>query len=173
MYQLDRDDLSLSAEVFLAQTGHNIIELLNKVLTNKNDLTKLVEQNNVEVISSDLPGLVVQAYLVLVRLFELDVMQPIVSTKVEETNITGPNSRYYINYEDESGVDSDDDFKVEMFDSDEFLPSEFEDDEPPEKRSKNVQELDNVEIRKQRVRDTDDRLLVRYLGKAFTEGQVR
>ena len=180
MYQLNRDDLSLSAEVFLAQTGHNIIELLNKVLTNKDDLTKLVEQNNVEVISDDLPGLIVQAYLVLVRLFELNVMQPINNAKIE-AELTPPASCDYFNYED-SDVTTDDDFKVEMLDSDDFVP---ENEEPPAKRQKYgtyrryVQKVSNIKVPRSPFRDPDGHLdysnnvLVRFIGEFFTEGQVK
>ena len=63
MFELNRDDLSLSAQVFLDNTGHSIIELLNKVLTQKSDLEQIVKENNVENVSSDLPGLIVQARL--------------------------------------------------------------------------------------------------------------
>ena len=187
MYQLNRDDLSLSAEVFLTQTGHNIIELFNKVLTNKADLTKLVEENNVEVISPDLPGLIVQAYLVLVKLFDLNVMEPIISAKVEE--LTPPNSCDYVNYEEESGVDSDDDFKVEAIEDsdDEFVPFGFEDYEPPQKRQKSLQNSrskSNVGFKKTGLNKVStkwkgkgekrvpDGCSYRYIGRRFTKGQV-
>lgn len=63
MFELNRDDLSLSAQVFLDKTGHNIIELLNNVLTQKPDLEQIVKENNVEDVSPELPGLIVQARL--------------------------------------------------------------------------------------------------------------
>ena len=43
-----------------AQSGVSIIELLNKVLVEKSVLEKLVRENNVERVSSELPGLIVQ-----------------------------------------------------------------------------------------------------------------
>ena len=43
-----------------AQSGVSVIELLNKVLVEKSVLEKLVRENNVERVSSELPGLIVQ-----------------------------------------------------------------------------------------------------------------
>ena len=40
--------------------GVSIIELLNKVLVERSVLEKLVRENNVERVSSELPGLIVQ-----------------------------------------------------------------------------------------------------------------
>ena len=147
MNKLNRDNLGQSAESFLAQTGHNIIGLLNTVLTDKADLARLVEQNNVEVISSDLPGLIVQAYLVLVKLFDLNVMDPINNTKVEitDTDLTPPNSIDYVDYEDQSEVDSDGEIKVELL-TDEFVQSDSEGDEPPVKRQKRSKNSDRKRV---------------------------
>ena len=152
MNELNRDNLGQSAESFLAQTGQNIIGLLNTVLTDKADLARLVEQNNVEVISSDLPGLIVQAYLVLVKLFDLNVMDPINNTKVEITDadLTPPNSIDYVDYEDQSEVDSDGEIKVELL-TDEFVQSDSEGDEPPVKRQKRSKNSD-----RKRVNDQSD-----------------
>ena len=46
-----------------------------------------MSENGVLNISTDLPGLIIQSYLVLVRLFDLDVMEPIHIVKTESVEI--------------------------------------------------------------------------------------
>ena len=57
--------------------------MLNDVLVEKVDLELLVKENDVINVSSKLPGLIVQSYLVLVELFNLDVMAPLERVKIE------------------------------------------------------------------------------------------
>ena len=76
MFELTEEG-SISSQLFLDNTGHNIIDLLNNVLTGKEDLAQLVRENGVSNVSQGLPGLIVQAYLILVRLFDLDYLEPI------------------------------------------------------------------------------------------------
>ena len=70
-------------------TGHNIIDLLNDVLVDKADLEALVVENEVVNKSAKTPGLIIQAYLVLVELFNLDVMEPLQRIKTETVEIEG------------------------------------------------------------------------------------
>ena len=50
------------------------MDLFNNVLTEKADIEQLIKENNITNVSTGLPGLIIQAYLVLVRLFDLNVM---------------------------------------------------------------------------------------------------
>ena len=58
-------------------TGHDIIHLFNEVLLEKEDLISIIQENNVASLSQKTPGLIIQAYLVLVEIFNLDVMEPL------------------------------------------------------------------------------------------------
>ena len=58
-------------------TGHDIIHLFNEVLLEKEDLISIIQENNVTNLSQKTPGLIIQAYLVLVEIFNLDVMEPL------------------------------------------------------------------------------------------------
>lgn len=60
MFELNRENLSLSSQVFLDNTGHNIIDLLNNILREKTDLEQLIKENGVNKLSQQLPGLIVQ-----------------------------------------------------------------------------------------------------------------
>ena len=51
------------------------MDLFNNVLTEKADIEQLIKENNITNVSTGLPGLIIQAYLVLVRLFDLNVME--------------------------------------------------------------------------------------------------
>ena len=72
-------------------TGHTIIDLLNDVIVEKADLEALVVENEVINKSAKTPGLIIQAYLVLVELFNLDVMEPLqrIKSEVEIEEIQG------------------------------------------------------------------------------------
>ena len=52
----------------------------------KTDLEQLVRENGVINLSHGLPGLIIQSYLIIVKLFELDVMEPVdFVTKIENS----------------------------------------------------------------------------------------
>ena len=68
----------------MAEAGHDIIHLFNDVLLEKDDLISIIKENDIANISSKLPGLIIQAYLVLVEIFNLDVMEPLKRVKTEE-----------------------------------------------------------------------------------------
>ena len=75
--------MSESAQLFMDNTGHDIIHLFNEVLLEKDDLVSIIKENDIINISSKLPGLIIQAYLVLVEIFNLDVMEPLKRVKEE------------------------------------------------------------------------------------------
>ena len=64
-------------------TGHDIIHLFNDVLLEKDDLISIIKENDVINLSPKVPGLIIQAYLVLVEIFNLDVMEPLKRVKEE------------------------------------------------------------------------------------------
>ena len=99
---------NLASQIFQDNTGHNILDLFNNVLTEKGpgthflpkfvskirdylsrkktDLEQLVRENGVINLSHGLPGLIIQSYLIIVKLFELDVMEPVdFVTKIENS----------------------------------------------------------------------------------------
>ena len=67
--------------------------MLNDVLVDKADLEALVVENEVVNKSAKTPGLIIQAYLVLVELFNLDVMEPLQRIKTETVEIEGKVGR--------------------------------------------------------------------------------
>ena len=78
-----RSKLSDSAQLFLDNTGHDIIHLFNDVLLEKDDLISIINENDGINLSPRTPGLIIQAYLVLVKIFNLDVMEPLKRVKEE------------------------------------------------------------------------------------------
>ena len=57
-------------------------------------MKQLINQNGITTVSTKLPGLIIQSYLLLARLFELDVYQPIgneVKVEVMENNYDNVN----------------------------------------------------------------------------------
>lgn len=81
MFELNRENLSLSSQVFLDNTGHNIIDLLNNILREKSDLEQLIKENGVEKLSQQLPGLIVQGS-----------SKPIFESQKHQVVITNPDS---------------------------------------------------------------------------------
>merc|ERR1711892_1020763 len=108
---------SFAAQIFRDNTGHNILELFNNVLTERADLEQLVKENGVHNASCGTPGLIIQSYLIMVKLFELDVMEPIQTiAKREPIEINdfdtekSAKKRHYFGVEsDETDEDSADD----------------------------------------------------------------
>ena len=85
-------------------TSNTVVDLLNNVLTDEAHLAMLLSQNNVTHVKGKLPGLIVNAYLLLVDLFDLDVMKPLEYDRPD---------------------DEDEDIKVEVIDTmfpDNFFP---------------------------------------------------
>ena len=72
-------------------TGHDIIHLFNEVLFEKDDLISIIKENDIINISPKVPGLIIQAYLVLVEIFNLDVMEPLKRVKEEASLLDTEN----------------------------------------------------------------------------------
>ena len=78
MYWLKRDRGLIFAKVCLENPRLS--------LPKKTDLEQLVRENGVINLSHGLPGLIIQSYLIIVKLFELDVMEPVdFVTKIENS----------------------------------------------------------------------------------------
>ena len=104
-----------SSQAFLENTGHSIVDLFNDVLIEEEDMKQLIGQNgdSIQSISTKRPGLIIQSYLVLARLFELDVYQPI-GQCVKLEVMEGDNAYDNVNFDERqynedssSGPDSD------------------------------------------------------------------
>ena len=84
MLQFDSDNILTSTRDFLAN-GFTVIDLLNYKLTDAEVIRALLQKNNIPP-SSNLPGLIIQAYLLLARELNLEVFMPINNTvAIEET----------------------------------------------------------------------------------------
>ena len=88
MLQFDSDNILSSTRDFLAN-GFTVIDLLNHNLTDPDVIKELLQKNNIPP-SSKLPGLIVQAYLLLARKFHLEVFLPINNTVITERAILQP-----------------------------------------------------------------------------------
>ena len=135
MLQFDSDNVLTSTRDFLAN-GFTIIDLLNHNLTDPEVIQALLQKNNISP-SSKLPGLIIQAYLLLATKFHLEVFMPINNTMVIERAI--PQQFPVI------PKAHDDVFHIENFDSEakvERTPptteviSDHEDNEPEVKKAK-------------------------------------
>jgi len=109
MFILDKENLKASTQSFLDNTGHSILDLLNDVLIDKADLEQLIDENDVINRSTKLPGLIIQSYLVLVELFDLDPMEPLHRVKVEQLEeVEVIENDHQVNlFDNESSYDSD------------------------------------------------------------------
>ena len=83
MFQLDREDIIRSSRIFLDKPNHSVLDLLNDVLVEKADLERFVIENGLDNYSSGQPGLIVQVYLIMVQLFDLNMTGPIGNLKVK------------------------------------------------------------------------------------------
>ena len=122
------------------------METFNNVLTERDDLLQILKENNVPKPSKGVPGMIIQAYLVLARLFDLDLLEPlshrgdfnpfldqpsqlevedhesseITTVKLEPTDETETVFTENIRFSDESDQEPDED-KFEAMDFDDFL----------------------------------------------------
>ena len=103
-------------------TGHSILDLFNDILIEEHDMKQLIHQNGITSVSTKLPGLIIQSYLLLARLFELDVFEPIgneVKVEVMETNYDNVNfDEFPINYVSGDQTETDSDYSDSSTDSD-------------------------------------------------------
>ena len=101
MLDLDSDDLDASIESFLK--NYTALDLLNYGLENQLLMKEFLAKNEVKVISSRLPGIIIQVYLVIAKKFNFDVFGPLtgevgetlvdnVSVNVQSSTDTPENS---------------------------------------------------------------------------------
>ena len=81
MLDIDSADLNASIETFMK--NYTVLDLLNYGLQNQSLMVEFLMNNKVKIISSRLPGIIVQVYLLIAKKFELDVFEPL--TEVRET----------------------------------------------------------------------------------------
>ena len=85
-------------------------------------MKQLINQNGITAVSTKLPGLIIQSYLLLARLFELDVYKPIgneVKIEVMENNYDNVNfDEIPINHVFEDQRESDSDYSESSSDYD-------------------------------------------------------
>lgn len=75
MLELDPDDLDSSISNFMK--NYTILDLLNHGLLNQSLMKEILSKNNVKMISSRLPGVIVQVYLLMAKKFGFDVFGPL------------------------------------------------------------------------------------------------
>ena len=75
MLDIDSDDLNASVESFLK--NYTAIDLLNYGLQNQSLMKEFLTQNDITMISSRLPGIIVQVYLLVAKKFNLNVFGPL------------------------------------------------------------------------------------------------
>ena len=75
MLDLDSDDLNASIESFM--NSYTALDLLNFGLQNQSLMEEFLRNNDVKVISSRLPGVIVQVYLLIAQKFNLNVFGPL------------------------------------------------------------------------------------------------
>ena len=72
MFKIDENNLRTSISEFF-QSGHTVMDLLNHALLDPTLLEKYLVMHMVQPISSNSPGLIVQVYLLISKLFDFDV----------------------------------------------------------------------------------------------------
>ena len=74
---LDRDsgDLNTSIESFMK--NHTVLDLLNYGLDNQSLMEDFLTRNGINHLSSKMPGIIVQVYLLLAKKFEFDIFGPL------------------------------------------------------------------------------------------------
>lgn len=82
MLDIDSADLNASIETFMK--NYTVLDLLNYGLQNQSLMVEFLMNNKVKIISSRLPGIIVQVYLLIAKKFELDVFGPLTG-EVRET----------------------------------------------------------------------------------------
>lgn len=89
MLELDPANLEKSIAVFMR--SYTVLDLLNNKLENQSIMEELLSKNQISYISSKLPGIIIQVYLLLVRKFGLNVYGPITG-EVRETLVDNMHS---------------------------------------------------------------------------------
>ena len=82
MLDLDSGDLNASIETFMQ--SYTVLDLLNYGLENQSLMKEFLITNDIKYISSRLPGVIVQVYLLIAKKFKFDVFGPLTG-EVRET----------------------------------------------------------------------------------------
>ena len=75
MLDIDSDDLNASVELFME--NYTAIDLLNYGLQNQSLMKEFLTQNGIKILSTRLPGIIVQVYLLVAKKFNLNVFGPL------------------------------------------------------------------------------------------------
>ena len=89
MLDLDSDDLNASIESFMK--NYTALDLLNFGLQNQSLMEEFLRDNDVKVISSRLPGIIVQVYLLIAQKFNFNVFGPLTG-EIGETMVNNTES---------------------------------------------------------------------------------
>ena len=96
MLDLDSDDLNASIESFMK--SYTALDLLNFGLQNQSLMEEFLRNNDVKVISSKLPGIIVQVYLLIAQKFDFNVFGPLTG-EIGETLIDNTQSEPEANFD--------------------------------------------------------------------------
>lgn len=88
---LELDSVNLEESIAIFMRSYTILDLLNHRLENQSVMEELLSKNQISYISSKLPGIIIQVYLLLVRKFGLNVYGPITG-EVRETRVDNVHS---------------------------------------------------------------------------------
>ena len=99
MLDIDSDDLNASIESFMK--NYTAIDLLNYGLQNQSLMKEFLVKNDVKTISSKLPGIIVQVYLLIAQKFNFNVFGPLTG-EVSETLVDDVTVNQDYNTEQES-----------------------------------------------------------------------
>ena len=95
MLVIDSDDLNASIESFMK--NYTALDLLNFGLQNQSLMEEFLRNNDVKVISSKLPGIIVQVYLLIAQKFNLNVFGPLTG-EIGETMVNNTESERQPNF---------------------------------------------------------------------------
>ena len=96
MFELDSDDLNASIETFMK--NYTALDLLNFGLQNQSLMEEFLRDNDVKIISSRLPGIIVQVYLLIAQKFNLNVFGPLTG-EIGETLVNNVQSETQANFD--------------------------------------------------------------------------
>ena len=99
MLDIDSDDLNASIESFMK--NYTAIDLLNYGLQNQCLMKEFLIKNDVKTISSKLPGIIIQVYLLIAQKFNFNVFGPLTG-EVSETLVDNVTVNQDYNTEQDS-----------------------------------------------------------------------
>ena len=90
---LELDPVNLEASIAVFMRSYTVLDLLNHKLESQSTMEELLSKNQVCYISSKLPGIIIQVYLLLAKKFGLDVFGPLTG-EVRETVVDNVHPTY-------------------------------------------------------------------------------